>query len=317
MNVFRRIRRIVVIVLGLYLVACLASAIFLSEITVHLPRKPLRHRAEFASIVQEQFHAELTDVTLIADDGATLKAWYAQPQNANGSSVILLHGVTDNREGVSGFARMFLNRGYSVLLPDSRAHGESGGNLATYGIKERYDIRRWTEWLQPRTTGCVYLFGESMGAAIVLEATAVTPQVCAVAVESPYSTFREIAYDRFERHTYMPSWIARSFGRPVLELALIYTRWRYGLDLLQADPQAAFAQSHVPALLIAGTADRNIPSRHSVSIMRVAGSHAELWEVKGAVHGGAVSVAPVEFEKRILIWFATHRNETLSTQSAK
>lgn len=306
----RKLRRVALVVLIGYIVLCLVSAVVLSEMTIHLPRKPLRHRAEFASVVREQFHAELADVSIVADDGAVLKAWYAQPPNANRAAVILLHGVTDNREGVSGFARMFLNRGYTVLLPDARAHGGSGGNLATYGIKERYDIRRWTEWLQQRDTECVYLFGESMGAAIALEATAVTPQLCAVAVESPYSTFREIAYDRFTRHTYLPSWIARTFLRPALELALVYTRWRYDVDLLQADPQAALAQSRVPALLIAGTADRNIPPRHAESIMRVAGSHAELWEVKGAVHGGAVSVAPAEFEKRILAWFASHQGSS-------
>src|SRR2546430_7508367 len=87
---------------------------------------------------------------------------------------------------------MFLHKGYSVLLPDSRAHGESGGDLATYGITERQDVHLWAELLQQRAPGCVYLFGESMGAAIALQATAVTPHLCAVAVESPYSTLPEV-----------------------------------------------------------------------------------------------------------------------------
>jgi hypothetical protein len=39
---------------------------------------------------------------------------------------------------------MVLQQGYRVLLPDSRAHGESGGTLATYGLVERDDIHRWT-----------------------------------------------------------------------------------------------------------------------------------------------------------------------------
>lgn len=304
----RTLRRVAPIALVLYLAGCFASAIFLAEITVHLNRRPIKHRAEFESVVQQQFHADLTDVSITADDGAILKAWYVRPQNGNGSTVILLHGVTDNREGVTGYARMFLHHGYSVLLPDSRAHGESGGSLATYGVKERYDMRHWTEWLQQRSAGCVYVFGESMGAAISLQATAVTPQLCAVAVESPYSTFREIAYDRFSRHSGLPVWFARTFARPVLEFALIYTRLRYGVDLTQADPENALAHAHVPALLIAGTADRNIPLRHSLAIMRVADSHAELWQVQGAGHGGAVNVSPAEFEERVLSWFGSHSN---------
>ena len=56
------------------------------------------------------------------------------------------------------------------MLPDSRAHGESGGTLATYGLRESDDIHRWVDWLYGgRQSKCVYGFGESMGAALVLD----------------------------------------------------------------------------------------------------------------------------------------------------
>lgn len=304
--VFRKLRRFALLFFTIYVTASLAAAIFLSEGTIHLQRRPIRHQAEFAQVVQQQFKANLEDANVFADDGTTLKGWYVKPSAANGSSVILLHGVTDNREGVAGYARMFLNHGYTVLLPDARAHGESGGQLATYGIKERYDILRWTNWLQQRSPGCVYLFGESMGAAIALQATAVTPKLCGAVVESPYSTFREIAHDRIARHGHTPVWFVRIAARPMLEIAFLYTRLRYGIDLTEADPHSALAQSRVPTLLIAGTADRNIPARHAVSIMKVANSHAELWIVNGADHGGAVAVAPSEFEQKVVGWFDSH-----------
>ena len=35
---------------------------------------------------------------------------------------------------------MFLEEGYSVLLPDSRGHGTSGGELVTYGLLEKRDV---------------------------------------------------------------------------------------------------------------------------------------------------------------------------------
>ncbi len=194
-------------------------------------------------------------------------------------------------------------------MPDSRAHGESGGTIATYGIRERYDVQRWTAWLKQRSNGCVYLFGESMGAAISLQATEVTPELCAVAVESPFSTFREIAYDRMAEHTPFGIWFWRdAAGRPVIEIALAYARLRYHVDLAQADPEQAMEHSKVPALLIAGTADHNIPMRHSAELMRTSGSHASLWIVQDADHGGAVSVAGPEFERRIVNWFQQHNH---------
>ena len=42
-----------------------------------------------------------------AADGATLKAWYVHPGKFNGKVVVLLHGITDNREGVAAYAELF------------------------------------------------------------------------------------------------------------------------------------------------------------------------------------------------------------------
>ena len=41
--------------------------------------------------------------------------------------------LPDNRGGVVGYGQVFLQKGYRILLPDSRADGESGGAMATYG----------------------------------------------------------------------------------------------------------------------------------------------------------------------------------------
>lgn len=291
----------------LFLIASGALGIALSEYTLHVNHRPIRHRDEFATVVRDQFHAELQNASITAADGATLRGWFVQPEHDNHSTIILLHGVTDNREGVAGYSRMFLNRGYRVVLPDSRAHGQSGGAIATYGLLERDDVHRWAEWSRAKPdSGCVYLFGESMGAAIALQATASDQRLCGVVVESPYSTFREVAYDRFARHGHLPLWLTRIVGEPTLDFALLYTRLRYKIDLRQSSPEYFVGDNRVPLLLIAGTADHNIPARHSHILMQVAKSRAELWVVPGADHGGAVVVAPQEFWTRILNFYAAH-----------
>jgi alpha-beta hydrolase superfamily lysophospholipase len=302
----RRVLKIASALAVTYLLASGAAAAFLAEVSLRLPRRPITARWRFAAEFKEHAHAEMQDVALTVSDGTVLRAWYAAPPNANGSTVILLHGVTDTREGVAWFGDMFLEHGYAVLLPDSRAHGESGGAIATYGVKERYDVRDWARWAKQHESGCVYLFGESMGAAISLQAAAVTPEVCAVAVESPFAHFREIAYDRISYFSGLGPWFPRTLGRPALELSLVYARLRYGVDLTQADPGAAMEHSRVPELLLHGTEDHNISLRHSLLLMKVGGSHAELWQVQGAAHGNAVEVAPGEFESRILGWYQSH-----------
>jgi uncharacterized protein len=62
----------------------------------------------------------------LAKDGAVLRAWRLLPHRGNGKSVILLHGLSDNRMGMIGYAELVLSHGYGILMPDSRAHGQSG-----------------------------------------------------------------------------------------------------------------------------------------------------------------------------------------------
>jgi fermentation-respiration switch protein FrsA (DUF1100 family) len=294
------------VVIANYMVVCVVAGISLAHISIHLPRHALHDVPNYKYRYQQQFHASVEDVSIAAADGAILKAWFVQPPARTGKAVLLLHGITDNRIGMSGFADMFLSRGYSVLLPDSREHGESGGTLATYGILERDDVRRWVAWTRLRAPHCTYLLGESMGAAIGLEAIAVTPRLCAVAVESPYATFRQIGYERLGWAAHLGPLFWRTIGRPNLEVAIAYTRLRYGIKLPDASPEAAVARSHVPALLIGGTADRNIAMTNAQELERVCSSHCELWIVPGADHGGASGVAPQEFQQRILTWFQEH-----------
>jgi fermentation-respiration switch protein FrsA (DUF1100 family) len=139
-----------------------------------------------------------------------------------------------------------------------------------------------------------------------LQATAVAPQLCAVAVEDPYARFREISYERLGRPTHLGPVFWRTAGRPVLEVAIAYTLLRYGVYLPDADPMAAVSTSIVPALLIAGTIDENIPMHHAEELEKACPTHCTLWIVPGADHGGASSVAHAEFQRRVIDWFETH-----------
>jgi hypothetical protein len=296
--------------LGLYVVLTIAAGIYLAEAAIHPHRRAVTGRTRYVAMVKGYSSSGVEDVAVRATNHAELKGWYVQPNDWNHEGVILLHGVADNREGVAGYSAMFLKAGYAVLLPDSRAHGASGGAIATYGVLERQDIAQWSEWLRQRMDGCTYLFGESMGAAISLQAITATHGLCAVAVESPFSTFREIAQDRIAQTT-GTGWVFRHVvGRPMLETALLYVRLRYGVNLADAQPKTSVAASRVPAMLIAGDADRNIAPRHAIAIMRIAPSQDVLWEVPNADHGGAVRVAGPEFGRKILGWFGLHRIPT-------
>ena len=181
--------------------------------------------------------------------------------------MILLHGHTDNRAGMLGSADMLLRQGYAVLLPDARAHGASGGDMATYGVKEADDVRRWFDWIErSESPRCIDGLGESMGAAQLLASLRTTPGFCAVVAESAFANFREASYDRTGEKINAGAWAGRTLLRPVVEVGLLYARWQYGVNLEQASPQNAVAASSIPVLLIHGLKDTNLPPRHSEMI---------------------------------------------------
>ena len=92
-------------------------------------------------------------------------------------------------------------------------------------------------------------------------------------------------------------------GRPSIEAGLLYARIRYGLDLTLVSPETAVAAAHVPVLLIHGSNDVNTPPRHSVAIKARKPNGVSLSIVPGAVHTGASSADPKEFQRRVLEWF--------------
>lgn len=302
------LRKIILAGLAAYLVLSILAGIVIADASVKLHRLPLRHQQGIAAAVRIDFSAQLQDVAITAADGTVLKGWFVHPRDYNGNAVILLHGITDNREGVVGYGHLLLEHGYAVLLPDARRHGESGGELATYGVKESDDIHRWVWWIYAHDPPqCVYGFGESYGAALMLQSLAAENRFCAVAVESPFSTAREMSFERVSGPLHLGPWFGRTLGRPAIWSAVVYAHVRYGIDLLKPSPLEAVAHSTVPVLLIHGVDDRNIAPRHSQLIAAAASDHVALWLVPHAGHTMAWAAAHREFERRLLGWFATHK----------
>jgi pimeloyl-ACP methyl ester carboxylesterase len=296
-----------VTLLACFLILAFIAGVLLAEVTVHPGRNVQGPEDEMrVRRAAQRSHYELAEVAVAARDGAMLRGWSIRPANGNGNAVILLHGLGDNRTGMTGYAELLLSQGFSVLMPDARAHGVSGGDLATFGLLETDDIRRWLDWLQQNDhPACIFGLGESMGAAQLLQSLRSETRFCAVVAESPFASFREIGYDRVGQRFHTGAWLGRTILRPIVEFAFLYARAKYKLDFEQVSPEDAIARTRVPIFLIHGKVDSNIPVRHAeLIVMRNPG--VSLWEVPNADHCGARSTAPDEFRDRVLGWFASH-----------
>jgi len=313
MKLERRLLICGVALVAIWLVICSAIGIVSVEMALHSGRRPLEPQAEaLAQVIAARNDAELAQVSVTAKDGATLRAWSIRPSPSNGDAVILLHGQSDNRAGMLGNADMLLQHGYAVLLPDARAHGMSDGALATYGVREADDVRRWFDWLEnAESLHCIDGLGDSMGAAQLLGSLRTVPGFCAVVAESPFASFREASYDRLGEKFNAGAWVGRTLLRPAVETGFLYARWKYGVNLEQASPQIAVAASEVPVLLIHGKQDTNLPPRHSETILARSssrGSQVALWEPAQAGHCGTAGAEPEEYQRRVIGWFVMHKH---------
>jgi uncharacterized protein len=150
--------------------------------------RPIR-RALTADLIREADAAFVhvggrrEDFDVRASDGAVLRGWKVRAANPNGAWVLAFHGVGDNRIGVVEHSEILLRAGYNVVLMDSRRHGQSEGEIATYGWLERNDARAIVDAL----VACehpthIFALGESMGAGIALQSAAADPALKDVAL---------------------------------------------------------------------------------------------------------------------------------------
>ncbi|HXA56862.1 MAG TPA: alpha/beta fold hydrolase [Candidatus Acidoferrum sp.] len=296
-------RKLGIAVLGAVLLCLVGSALagrFIGPGVLHPLKVPVSgSRLVRIDEMLQRVHAVRVDFPVTAPDGAVLHGWRIRAATPNGSWLLLFHGVGDNRTGTGVFAEFLLSTGYSVVMMDSRAHGESGGDLATYGWKERYDTASVVNALESsENVRHVFALGVSMGAAIALQSAAVDSRIEAVVAEDPLANLREISYDYAGLHR--SPLLGKTLFRPATIEALHAMANAGRFDPNQVSPEGAVALRAFPVLLICGTADRTIPCRHARMIFNAAGGPKELWIVQGAQHASAYGQSPAEYQSRVL-----------------
>ena len=239
------------------------------------------------------------DFLVRAPDGVELHGWKIRPRSPNSDWMLVFHGVSDNRTGVLGAAELLLRHGYSVVMMDSRAHGESGGDMATYGWKERYDTVAITDaFCSQENVRHLGALGVSMGAAIALQSAAVEPRIEAVVAEDPFADLREVSYDYAGME--LSPILGKTLFRPATVYAMSGMARAGGFSPDDVSPVKAVAARPFPVLLICGTRDHRIPCRHAEMIYEAARGPKELWVAQGAEHASALGRAPVEYENRVV-----------------
>ncbi len=127
------------------------------------PRQP-------RSVITERPTFPYDTVNLKTRKGIDIEAWYSKTDSASRGTVILFHGITANKGMLLNEAYEFRYLGYNVMLVDFRAHGNSGGQTTTIGIRESEEVKMAYDYAIETGEKNIFLWGSSMGAVVVAKA---------------------------------------------------------------------------------------------------------------------------------------------------
>jgi len=218
----------------------------------------------------------------VVSDGLRLRTW-TRPGSPALPAVVIVHGVGDSLESFVDHGVVFVARGHTVLLLDTRGHGGSEGRHITLGAHEREDVRAAMDRLRREGLAAsgLLLVGHSMGAVAVLRAAAGQPDVRAVIAEAPYDTFRETIARHAAIFYHLPRWV------PLIPMSIALAEWRAGFDADEVDAVLAAAQIRGALLAIADGDDIRMPE---AVVRRVFDAHPgpkRMWVAPDAGHVGA------------------------------
>jgi len=232
-----------------------------------------------------------SEITIAADDGVPLAAWYAP--SANGAVIVLLHGGTDSREGVRAHAAMLREAGFGVLALDLRGHGASGGHGNAFGWEGTRDVRAAVTYLEAQDgVGAIGGLGLSLGGEVLLGALGTTPALKAVVSDG--ATHRSTA-----EYLAVP-------GRDGLLRSGVVRLMYAAAGLFTGDePPVPIADSIAGApgarLLVIGAGGEPDEAAYGAAFVAAAGEdRAELWVVPGAGHTGAYALDPGAYSARVV-----------------
>ena len=139
-----------------------------------------------------------TSVNFTNSTGNLLAGWYL-PGRVECGAIILMHSIRSNRRSMVGRARFLHKAGYSILLFDFQAHGESEGTTIAFGALEKKDARAAVQFVaHQRPSAPIGVIGFSLGgAAAVFNGPDLGAD--ALILEAVYSTLEHAVINRIRQ----------------------------------------------------------------------------------------------------------------------
>jgi pimeloyl-ACP methyl ester carboxylesterase len=221
-------------------------------------------------------------VEIPSASGALLRGWWVPADRRGGGGVVLMHGVWENRLRMVRRAEELHAHGFSVLLFDFQAHGESRGRHITYGHLEAFDAAAAVAFIRNKLPeeriGAV---GVSLGGAAALLGP--TPlDVDALVLESVYPDIDAALANRLRTGLGpLAGPIFVPLLTPTFKLLLPPI---LGVAADELRPIDRIGRVRAALLVASGTADDHTTIIEAQALFARAPQPKRFWAVQGAAH---------------------------------
>jgi pimeloyl-ACP methyl ester carboxylesterase len=236
-------------------------------------------------------------VTLESKSGSDIAAWVVTDKDST-ATVILAHGIRGDRRANLERARLFHEAGFSIVMIDLQAHGEStprdplAGQQITFGYLERHDIAAAVAYVRKHHPDHrIGIVGVSLGGAAT--ALAAPLDVDAVVLESTYATIDEAVHNR----------VACDLGPAsyaVTPTLLCQLRPRLGIPTSQLRPIDKLPLLNCPVMIASGDTDPHTPLAETQRMFSAAKEPKELVTFEGAEHEDLLAHNPKKYRREVL-----------------
>ena len=295
-----RARKAILIVAGIILFSVAAITYVLPRIVIEINGRVFSYFLKdytFDTLnTPEKLGLNVKEFTTISRDNLKLKSILVLADSSNEKgTIIFLHGIRRHKEQFLPVAKLLSERGFNSLIPDLRSHGESEGKYITFGYFEKQDVCDLigSVIIKEKLKGSLGIWGQSMGAAIAIQAMAIDNRIDYGIFESTFSDLSKTVKDYLKRDLrFYFDWIGE------------FSVWRAG-KLAGFDPQKIsplkIARSiSKPILMVHGKLDKKISINDAVDVFKRLSSsekefltiplagHLDVWEKGGQKYFNSV-----------------------------
>lgn len=243
-------------------------------------------------------------VEIPSASGSALRGWWVPGSRPSQGAVVLMHGIRANRLLLVQRARVLHDHGFSVLLFDLQAHGESSGRRITFGRLEALDAAAAVSFVRDRVPGeRIGVIGISLGGAAAL----LGPEpldLDALVLESVYPNIDAALANRL-RAALGP--LAGPLFTPLLvPVFKLLLPPILGVRSDGLRPIDRIGQAVAPLLIASGTADRHTTIAETKMLFARAPEPKKLWMVEGAAHVDLERFCPEQYWEIVLPFLTDH-----------